>query len=136
VVEGATTVTANLVADAVTISGSSRVNANVWSATDATISGGGSGIGGALYATSLSLTGSSSITGNAWIRGHAYVRSSTVGGNLTAATVDHASSNIGSLTVTGGDPGPYPIATPAKPLVPGWVDFGYDPADWTGFAEV
>lgn len=130
-VTGGGLVTGNLTAESVYLE--AKVQGNVWSRSSLQLSGGSARIDKSAYATSLRATGSASIGQNAFIRGAAYLRESSIGGNLTARNLDRAGGSLGSQTITGTDPGAYPVTAPPQPVVPNWVDFDFDPSDWEGF---
>lgn len=92
----------------VSLAGGSKVNGNI--TAEGPVSIGGT-VGGSI--TSGPLTGSSSVSGS-------------VGGSfVSAGTVSGANKVTG--TVTQNKAG---VPTPVMPLVPPWVDFGYNPPDW------
>jgi len=101
-----------------------------------------SGIGGNLTANSLMQTGGR-ISGSAWIYGATtFEWTANIQGSLTTRTVsrpERANVNGGTtLRPTGLDPSPFNTNGPApdRPMVPGWVDFTFQAADWTGFTVI
>ena len=130
----------SVIANALTMSGGSEVGGSVWVYQDVTLSG-GVGIGGNVTAASLSF-GGGTIQQNAWIYGATSVNwGAVINGNLTTKTFSKPAWSSdstfvkGTLTVVPAGPGtsPYP-ARPAWPIVPDWINFDYDPVDWSGFA--
>ena len=134
---GGATVGGNLIGAGVSMSGSSRVNGGVWSTSDVTLNGSPS-IGGNVTASSLTIQGA--IGGNAWIYGASTLNYNTsISGNLTTKTLSTpvASFVSGTTSTTNPNtPAASPYATPTRPVVPGWVDFGYDKSKWVGFTEI
>ena len=92
----------------VTLAGGSKVNGSI--TAEGPVSIGGT-VGGSV--TSGPLTGSSSVSGS-------------VGGSFVSAGTVTKTGTI-SGTVTQNKTG---IPTPTMPVVPPWVDFGYNPPDW------
>ena len=92
----------------VSLAGGSKVNGNI--TAEGPVSIGGT-VGGSI--TSGPLTGSSSVGGSV---GGSFVSAGTVSG-----------TNKVTGTVTQNKAG---VPTPVMPVVPPWVDFGYNPPDW------
>lgn len=106
--------------------------------------GGGHTIKGNLTAASFTTGNGGTVEKNAWIYGATSTNwGALIKGNLTTKSLSKPSSMTfvqGTTTIVPGGPGPSPYATntarPSWPIVPEWVDFDYDFADWTGFGEV
>lgn len=134
---GGASVGGNLVGAGVTMAGSSRVNGSIWSTSDLTMTGVPT-IGGNVTAATMNVVGN--INGNAWIYGSTTMGWTTaLQGNLTTKTFSTPSSSFvrGTVTTTNPNtPAASPYATPTRPVVPNWVDFGYDKSKWIGFTEV
>lgn len=134
--DGGATVGGNLIGNGVALGGSSRVGGSVWSTGAFTMDGAPS-VGGNVTAASMNIQGT--ITGNAWIYGASVFRNSSSVNNITTRTLSTPNNSYirGTRTVTNPNtPGASPYATPARPVVPGWVDFNYDRSKWVGFTEV
>jgi cytoskeletal protein CcmA (bactofilin family) len=130
----------NVIANAVTMNGGSEIGGSVWVHQDVTLSGGVK-IGGNVTAASLSF-GGGTIEQNAWIYGATSVNwGAVIKGDLTTKSFSKPAWSSdstfvnGTLTVVPGGPSasPYP-ERPVWPIVPDWINFDYDPADWSGFA--
>lgn len=117
------------------------IGGSAWSSTDIQMSGGGSQIGGNATGSSLTFVSGGKILGNAWVTGATKMDwGSNIAGDLTTRSYSQPqySSGLvsGKTTVVPGGPGASPYATPARPPVTTWVDFAYNPGNWSGFTEV
>jgi cytoskeletal protein CcmA (bactofilin family) len=114
-----------------------RIGGSAWSNAAMDLNWGSEIMGGATAVT-LGLNGGK-VAGDAWATGTANfpAYASTIGGHLTAKAVSGAGVAGTGKTVVPAGPGPGPAApTPTKaPIVPDWVDFTYNLADWPGFVE-
>lgn len=136
---GAVNIGGSVVANGIRIEGSSKIGGSAWSTGSLDLSGGGSEIARNATAKSLDMQGSSRIRGDAWISENARVGSSRVDGRLTARSISTTGGNssyIGSRNEVPSGPGTSPFGTPVAPVVPDWIDFGYDKNDWAGFSDV
>lgn len=137
-VPGGPNIGGNVVGNGVTITGGSQIGGSVWSTADLTMSGGPKVVGNV---TAASMVIQGTIGGSAWIYGLSRLDWGTdLQGNLMTKTLNvPAYSNLITGTVTETNPntpGASPYATPTRPVVANWVDFGYTASQWTGFAEV
>ncbi|WP_158865659.1 polymer-forming cytoskeletal protein [Leifsonia sp. AG29] len=99
----------------VQVANGAQINGNITSSGPVSISG---SVGGSVIAGPT--TGASSVSGS-------------VGGTFkTAGTVSVSGSGLPASRVFQNQTG---IVTPAPPVVPNWVDFNYNLADWTGFTQ-
>jgi cytoskeletal protein CcmA (bactofilin family) len=131
---GSVQIGGNAVGQAISVAGSSKILGSTWATTSITTSS-SSTISG--NATAASLSHSGTINGNAWIYGAATLdNGSKIAGKLTAKTKS-GKGTVGSQQLYNpATPPASPYLTPARPFVPNWVDFAYDPADWPGFTIV
>ncbi len=101
---------------------------------------------GKVVGRSLTLDGGVSLTGSADIYGRADATNSwsSSAKNVTATVINFTNGNSvtgtktlrSSPTTVPGSAITQNAATPARPTVPEWVDFGYVKDDWIGFTEV
>lgn len=127
------TMPGNVVASSVSMGSNSRVDGAVWSSGRSSLDT-SARVGGGLVAGSLEMGPSSVISGDAWVTGAAALGTgSQVGGSLSAVSKSGAGTVAGGTTLS-EVPAPGPSPEPA-PLVPEWVDFSYQKADWRGFTE-
>lgn len=135
-VSGGVTVGGNVIANGVTVN-SATVGGGVWSTSYINMDGNGV-VNGNTTSQTLSFPGSGTVKGSSWVYGTTTLRSDTkINGTLTTKTlVNPTKGTIGSKVIIPAGPGTSPYATPIKPTVPNWIDFGYVPADWVslGFA--
>jgi cytoskeletal protein CcmA (bactofilin family) len=139
---GGPNVGGNVIGNGVSISGGTQVGGNVYSSGPLYMTGGPAILG---YATaaSLNLQGGT-IAKNAWIYGSSTLNwGGVINGSITTKTLSVPNySNLigGTKTITNpSTPGASPYPTPTTPVVPNWIDFGsqaadYTPSVWTGFA--
>ncbi|TFD66914.1 polymer-forming cytoskeletal protein [Cryobacterium ruanii] len=128
-------VTGNVVAPSVRFIESSIIHGSVWT-TGATVLETSAWIKGSVTAGSLSMINSAKIDQNAWSTGATTIGHTTnvITGHLTTKSL----TNSGPGVITGGatvvPAGPGPGSPPAAaPVVPDWVDVGFDITDWPGF---
>ncbi|WP_309709698.1 polymer-forming cytoskeletal protein [Pseudolysinimonas sp.] len=135
----------NVTAGTMTFSSGGEIGGNVQTTGAVTFNGGGGAwIKGNLTAASFTTGNGGTVEKNAWIYGATSVNwGAVIKGNLTTKSFSKpGGSNSdfvkGTLTVVPGGPTTSPYATnpakPAWPIVPDWINFDYDPADWSGFA--
>lgn len=141
-IDGGATVGGNVVAAGVT-HGGTLIAGSVWSTLDVTINGGGK-IQGNATGASLSVT-NGTLNGDGWIYGLSTLNwGGYLNGHLTTKALskpNNASYDSqyvkGTITVLPGGLGSSSFSTPpARPVVPGWVDFAYDASKWVGFTPV
>lgn len=118
-----------------------RIGGNVWATGAVTMSGGGKVIGNVSAGSFTSSVGDG-VQGNGWVTGEAIGQQpNVIRGNLTAKKITRGATwftkiAAGTETQKPGGTGASPWATPARPVVPNWIDFGYDASKWVGFQEV
>jgi hypothetical protein len=130
----------------ITFSGGGAIGGSAWA--DGSIAATwGQNIAGKATAASLNFSGGN-ISGAAWASGAAVITNANLSGSLTAKTLSGGKTANGGVTLVAAGPGAgpakpvaptkpaAPAAPPLPPTVPDWVDFDYDPADWTGFDVV
>jgi cytoskeletal protein CcmA (bactofilin family) len=142
---GGVKVGGNVTAASMSFSSGGTIGGNVQTTGAVTFNGGGGPlIKGNLTAASFTTGNGGTVEKNAWIYGATSVNwGAVIKGNLTTKTFSKpGGSNSdfvkGTLTVVPGGPTESPYATnparPAWPIVPDWINFDYDPVDWSGFA--
>jgi cytoskeletal protein CcmA (bactofilin family) len=141
---GGVEIRGNVTASTMSFTSGGTIGGNVQTTGAVTFNGGGPLIKGNLTAASLTTGNGGTIEKNAWIYGATSVNwGAVIKGNLTTKTFSKpGGSNSdfvkGTLTVVPGGPTASPYASnaarPAWPIVPDWINFDYDTADWTGFA--
>lgn len=127
---GGSTVPGNVVAPTVTVDGGSNVYGSVWADNTFYLQG-GARVHGSAVARDLAGT-NGDIGGDAWIKNHATLTwSFGIGGTLYAKSMTKPTHmNVNAQISPNPPTGP---AKPVMPVVPDWYDFGFDPADWSGF---
>lgn len=143
---GGVEVGGNVTAASMSFTSGGTVGGNVQVTGDVVFSGGGPNIKGNLTAANLTTGNGGEVQKNAWIYGTTSVNwGAVIRGNLTTKTWSKPGGNNsdfvkGTLTVVPGGPATSPYLTnavrPPWPVVPEWVNFAYDPADWSGYAVV
>jgi cytoskeletal protein CcmA (bactofilin family) len=141
---GGVSITGNVTAGTMSFTSGGTVGGNVQTTGAVTFNGGGPWIKGNLTAASLTTGNGGTIDKNAWIYGATSVNwGALIKGNLTTKSFSKpggSNSNFvnGTVTIVPGGPTASPYATnpsrPAWPIVPDWINFDYDPTDWSGFA--
>lgn len=128
---GDITVGGNATAPSMNLSGV-EVKGNAWASGVMTLTWGTTVDQNATAAT-LNLSGGD-VKGSAWASGTAtYAGGASIHGHLTARSASSTTSAAGGTTIVPSGPGAGP-APGATPVVPDWIDVGYNPATWVGFA--
>lgn len=131
---GGVTVSGTAAAEEVTLARGAEVNGDVWAENLLEISGGADARSNVTVG-SFAFKGGD-VYGNAWVRGNVQMSGNpTIHGDLTAKSKSGTGNVNGKTTLVPGGPGPGPVAPPT-PRVGEWVDFDYDPVDWSGFMAV
>lgn len=125
------------VASSVTLGGTSSIAGGVWTPGALSVSLLGS-VGGNASAASLGLSGTGRIAGNAWVTGTTSAAGlATVAGTLTTKVLSGSTSPApGRTTVKGLGTGASPYPVPSTPTVPGWLNYIYSDANWSGYTIV
>lgn len=142
---GGVKIRGNVTAATMSFSSGGEIGGNVQTTGAVTFNGGGGPwIKGNLTAASFTTGNGGTVEKNAWIYGATKVNwGAVIKGNLTTKSFSKpGGSNSdfvkGTLTIVPGGPTTSPYATnperPAWPIVPDWINFDYDTADWSGFA--
>lgn len=142
---GGVAIDGNVTAASMSFSSGGTIGGNVQTTGAVTFNGGGGPwIKGNLTAASFTTGNGGTVEKNAWIYGATSVNwGALIKGDLTTKSFSKpGGSNSdfvkGTLTVVPGGPTASPFATnparPAWPIVPDWINFAYNPADWSGFA--
>jgi len=131
---GGVKVSGTAVADSIKLSGGAEIAGDLWAANLLEITGGADARSN-VTAGRFEFKGGD-VHGDAWVRGDVSMSGNpTVHGDLTARSLSGAGNVKGKTVLVPAGPGPGP-ATPPSPGVGDWVDFDYDPADWSGFMAV
>jgi cytoskeletal protein CcmA (bactofilin family) len=142
---GGVAIGGNVTAATMSFSSGGTIGGNVQTTGAVTFNGGGGpNIKGNLTAASFTTGNGGEVGQNAWIYGATSMNwGAVIKGNLMTKTFSRPGSSDsnfvnGTVTKVPGGPTASPYATnptrPAWPIVPDWINFGYDPADWNGFA--
>ena len=135
---GSAQIFGDLIAPSARLVNSSIVHGSIWT-TGATALETSAWVKGSVTAGSISMINSAKIDNDAWSASETMIGDTTnlITGDLTTKSL----VNRGPGTITGvtKEEGAGPEAGPAAPvapIVPDWVDVGYDLDDWRGFSEV
>jgi hypothetical protein len=142
---GATTINSAVIGGGVTVTannfvtgGSNKIAGNLWASGAAEVTN-GDDVKGNATAQTLKLSGGNigtNGTNEAWSRGAVTgVTWYTIKAHLTAQSVPAGMTAGGGITVVPAGPGAGGAApaTPVSPVVPNWVNFTYNVADWPGY---
>jgi hypothetical protein len=135
---GGSLVKGNVIAGSIAVNGG-KINGSAWSKGALSVAGGGRVIAGNTESATLSVTNSGQINGNSLVYGAATVNKSKVLGKVTAKSLTlSGGGTVGSKLIVPAGPaaGPAPVAAPATPIVPNWIDFTYKVTDWPGYSVV
>jgi hypothetical protein len=142
---GATTINSATIGGGVTVTannfvtgGSNKIGGNLWASGSAEVTN-GDDVKGNATAQTLKLSGGnigSSGSNEAWSRGDVTgVTWFTIKAHLTAKSVPSGMNAGGGITVVPAGPGAGGVApaAPTSPVVPNWINFAYNTADWPGY---
>jgi len=142
---GATNISSATIGGGVTVTannfvtgGSNKIGGNLWASGNAEVTN-GDDVKGNATAQTLKLSGGnigSSGSNEAWSRGDVTgVTWFTIKSHLTAKSVPSGMTAGGGITVVPAGPGAGGAApaAPTSPIVPNWINFAYNTADWPGY---